>query len=366
MSKRHIGKSYCTVTGLKVSRRVDRMVEFESLLERDLISILEFSPIVETFDEQPITIRWIDAGGKEHPYTPDFLIRFRGQRFLRKGSTAKPWLVEVKPHNRLAEQWDELRDRFRAAVAEASRRGWLFRILTDRQIKTPYLRNIAFLQCARNIDADETFRGRIVSLLKVETLTLALIPADWAPLISGRHEHGWSRKKPLDGRARESVDAGDRRGLSDQAAPSDESGPEGMRRICAGEGIRPPSHNTLRARIAAIAPAIRAQRRLGKEAAFRFEPHPYAFPAPQYPLEVVQIDHTKLDIYLVDEATRLPIGRPWITMAIDVFSRMVTGYYVSLDPPGDLSTGQCLARSILTKESWPVNMESNRSGRASV
>jgi len=175
MSKRHIRKSYCTVTGLKASRRAGRMVEFESPLERDLISIMEFSPIVETFEEQPLTIRWVDAAGKEHPYTPDFLIQFRGQRFLRKGSTAKPWLVEVKPQKRLAEQWDELRDRFRAAVAEASRRGWLFRILTDREIRTPYLRNIAFLQCARNIDADETFRSRIVSLLKVGPSTLALI-----------------------------------------------------------------------------------------------------------------------------------------------------------------------------------------------
>jgi TnsA endonuclease N terminal/TnsA endonuclease C terminal len=175
MSKRHIGKSYCTVTGLKVSRRVGRMIEFESPLERDLISILEFSPIVETFEEQPLTIRWADAGGKEHPYTPDFLIQFRGQPFLRKGSTAKPWLVEVKPQKRLATQWDELRDRFRAAVAEASRRGWLFRILTDREIRTPYLRNIAFLQCAKAVDVDETFRSRIISLLRAEPLTLVLI-----------------------------------------------------------------------------------------------------------------------------------------------------------------------------------------------
>ena len=119
MSKRRVGKSYCNVTGLKASWRVGRMVEFESPLERDLITILEFSPIVETFEEQPITIRWVDSGGKEHPYTPDFLIRFRGQRFLRKGSTAKPWLVEVKPQKRLEEHWGELRDRFRAAVAEA-------------------------------------------------------------------------------------------------------------------------------------------------------------------------------------------------------------------------------------------------------
>jgi hypothetical protein len=43
------------------------------------------------------------------------------------------------------------------------------------EIRTPYLRNITFLQCARNIDADETFRNRIVSLLKVQTLTVALI-----------------------------------------------------------------------------------------------------------------------------------------------------------------------------------------------
>ncbi|HTF65454.1 MAG TPA: TnsA endonuclease N-terminal domain-containing protein [Edaphobacter sp.] len=175
MSKRHIGKSYCTVTGLKVSRRVGRMVEFESLLERDLITILEFSPVVKTFEEQPITIRWLDSGGKEHLYTPDFLIQFRGQRFLRKGSTAKPWLVEVKPQKRLVEQWDELRDRFRAAVAEASRRGWLFRILTDREIRTPYLRNVAFLQCAKGVDVDESFRSRIISLLKAEPLTLVLI-----------------------------------------------------------------------------------------------------------------------------------------------------------------------------------------------
>jgi hypothetical protein len=175
VSKRHIGKSYCTVTGLKVSRRVGRMIEFESPLERDLISILEFGPIVDAFEEQPITVRWVDGSGKEHTYTPDFLIRFRGQPFLRKGSTAKPWLVEVKPQKRLATQWDELRDRLRAAVAEASRRGWLFRILTDRDIRTPYLRNIAFLQCAKGVDVDESFRSRIISLLKAEPLTLVLI-----------------------------------------------------------------------------------------------------------------------------------------------------------------------------------------------
>lgn len=66
----------------------------------------------------------------------------------------------------------------------------------------------------------------------------------------------------------------------------------------------------------------------------------------------MQIDHTKLDIILVDDHYRQPIGRPWITLAFDVYSRMVTGFYVSFDPPSALSTGLCLAHSILPKDKW--------------
>ncbi len=52
----------------------------------------------------------------------------------------------------------------------------------------------------------------------------------------------------------------------------------------------------------------------------------------------------------VDEQQRLPIGRPWITRAIDVYSRMVLGFYISQDPPGAL--GQCIAHAALPKEAW--------------
>jgi hypothetical protein len=30
-------------------------------------------------------------------------------------------------------------------------------------------------------------------------------------------------------------------------------------------------------------------------------------------LERVEIDHTKLDLFVVDQKTNLPIGRPWLT-----------------------------------------------------
>ena len=36
------------------------------------------------------------------------------------------------------------------------------------------------------------------------------------------------------------------------------------------------------------------------------------------PLELVQIDHTMVDIMVVDDINRESIGQPWITMVFDV------------------------------------------------
>jgi putative transposase len=107
------------------------------------------------------------------------------------------------------------------------------------------------------------------------------------------------------------------------------------------------------------------QRREGRKPAHdRFGEVRGAFPGADYPLAVVQIDHTKLDIELVDDDTRKPIGRPWLTLAIDVYSRMVTGFYLSLDPPSAFSVGMCVAHSANRKEAdlerlsvkgeWPI------------
>ena len=46
-------------------------------------------------------------------------------------------------------------------------------------------------------------------------------------------------------------------------------------------------------------------------------------------LEVVQIDHTVIDVIVVDEWERQPIGRPYLTLAIDVFSRCVLGLVIT-------------------------------------
>ena len=42
------------------------------------------------------------------------------------------------------------------------------------------------------------------------------------------------------------------------------------------------------------------------------------------------MDHTPVDVIVVDNERRLSIGRPWLTSAIDVASRMVACFHVSL------------------------------------
>src|SRR5215471_18355492 len=121
---------------------------------------------------------------------------------------------------------------------------------------------------------------------------------------------------------------------------------------CRDAGIAAPHPNTIRRRIARIPEQVEVKRRRGTQAARVYEPLAGNFPPPESALSVVQIDHTKVDIILVDDLTRQPVGRPWITLAIDVFSRMIAGFYVSFDPPGAMSTGLCLAHAILPKSIW--------------
>ena len=137
--------------------------------------------------------------------------------------------------------------------------------------------------------------------------------------------------------------------LQDQQRSVQATADEVFRR-CRTGGIAPPHASTVRRRISTITEEVRLRRRANrKRADDKFNARPGAFVA-ERPLQIVQIDHTKLDIECVDEVNRRPIGRPWLTLAIDVYSRMAVGFYLSLDPPGDASVGLCLVRAILLKD----------------
>ncbi|MCL4497599.1 MAG: Mu transposase C-terminal domain-containing protein [Deltaproteobacteria bacterium] len=113
-----------------------------------------------------------------------------------------------------------------------------------------------------------------------------------------------------------------------------------------------PSDNTIRNRIKALNYGRTLRLRNGKsEYLSKFNPVSDSFNA-DFPLEIVQIDHTPLDIMVVDEIMRKPIGRPYITIALDIFSRMVYGFYVTLQDPSFFSAGQALYMGIMPKNNY--------------
>jgi putative transposase len=129
-------------------------------------------------------------------------------------------------------------------------------------------------------------------------------------------------------------------------------------RRCRNAGLALPHASTIRRRIKALSMQETLRRREGSQAVRnKYAPMQGTFPGANWPLAMVQIDHTPVDLILVDDVHRRPVGRPWITVAIDVFSRMVAGCYVSFDPPGTLAVGLCLAHAILPKESWLAKHE---------
>jgi putative transposase len=126
-------------------------------------------------------------------------------------------------------------------------------------------------------------------------------------------------------------------------------------RLCHNSDLAKPHLHTIRKRVAAISDQELLNCRYGHKAMRdKYEPIKSKFPGANWPLAVIQIDHTPLDLILVDDEYRQPVGRPWITLAIDVFSRMVMGFYISFDSPNITAVGLCLAHSILPNEDWLV------------
>ena len=123
-------------------------------------------------------------------------------------------------------------------------------------------------------------------------------------------------------------------------------------RVCRRRGLRAPSRRTVRRRIAKVDPVEHVSRREGPDGARPLRSAGGDVPPVDHPLEQVQVDHTEVDVVLVDAQHRLPIGRPYVTVAIDVLSRTIVGLVVTLEAPSATSVGLCLAHMVTDKRPW--------------
>jgi len=120
---------------------------------------------------------------------------------------------------------------------------------------------------------------------------------------------------------------------------------------CHVEGLRAPHRKTIKRRIVDLNPLAAARRRGQGALEAASTPSPGQFVADR-PNAIWQIDHTIVDIVVVDEQYRRPIGRPVLTIAIDVCTRMVAGFHLALEAPSSVSVGLCLLHAVYDKTAW--------------
>jgi len=71
---------------------------------------------------------------------------------------------------------------------------------------------------------------------------------------------------------------------------------------------------------------------------------------PLRPLERVEIDHTPLDIILLDDEKLVPLGRANLTLLIDVFSRCILGFHIGFRSPGYIAVMHAIRQAMSPKE----------------
>ncbi|MGY6274386.1 Mu transposase C-terminal domain-containing protein [Methylomonas sp. MgM2] len=121
-------------------------------------------------------------------------------------------------------------------------------------------------------------------------------------------------------------------------------------RTIGGEPIKPPSLRTLYRLVERADVYELVVLKEGKAAADRRFRIGKAGVKTSRILERVEIDHTPLDLFLIDERTWLPLGRPTLTVIIDHYSRMLLGYYLSFDSPSTAAVMGALRHAILPKK----------------
>lgn len=136
LSRKVVTRSGRGFRGYFPSKKLNRSVQFESLLERDAIRLFDNSNEVVSFREQP-TIIYYYVDDIQKRYHPDFEVILKGDTVIH---------VEIKPSRRLATT--ELSTKFQAISQRYRHRPEHFIILTEIELRAA--RNQDFYQLINN------------------------------------------------------------------------------------------------------------------------------------------------------------------------------------------------------------------------
>ncbi|NOU58876.1 TnsA endonuclease N-terminal domain-containing protein [Marinifilum caeruleilacunae] len=142
---REIPLKNSSLSGVINSSQINKIIQFESSLERDFIYLLEFDIYVDKYLEQPLEISYNDTIGNSKKYIPDFAISYLDDRPNE--------IIEIKHCSSLQEKQEELIPKFRAAEQFCEENNSIFKVITEEHIRKDKgieLENYKFLSRYRN------------------------------------------------------------------------------------------------------------------------------------------------------------------------------------------------------------------------
>ena len=117
------------------------------------------------------------------------------------------------------------------------------------------------------------------------------------------------------------------------------------------------SYKSFNQRIKSLPPYPVAVARHGKFKADQWFAYCSSHIPPTRILERVEIDHTPLDLILLDDELSIPLGRPYLTLIVDVFSGCVLGFHLSYRSPSYVSAAKAIVHAIKPKSFEGLDIE---------
>lgn len=182
---RKIPKNYRNITGKVFSKKSNRLISFESKLERDFLYLFELENFVIKILEQPVQIEYT-LNGKKYKYTTDF--------YLETPPGYNNILLEVKYYDDLKKIFPTEKHKYKAMIEYLKNKNVDFKFFTDR---CPYIQseeykfNVNFLlnyNTLSNVEY-EIITNLFIPQISIQELLnqynsdkfkqLSLIPAIW-------------------------------------------------------------------------------------------------------------------------------------------------------------------------------------------
>lgn len=194
------------------------------------------------------------------------------------------------------------------------------------------VRSIALAAAGLDVEVpDRTLRRWRSKARQAESLGLPT-----ATLLIDAHRAGRGPQLP------DPVDALVQAALETQFAAPEAPRPSDIIRLveaaCEEAGLAAPSDRTVYRRVEGFRRHRVMEARLGKRGAYRQRP-PVLYldwrtsVHGDRPWEWAHIDHTELDVEIVDRETGLNLGRPWLSLLVDAHTRRVLAAWLTMRPP---------------------------------